>query len=103
MLLSYTVVPIVTYIEKRYGTYKYLRIERSTDDLLELQRLAQEELGFGTWSGKIAASEHHAEYSESGGSTHAVAEPNGEPLPPETIGENHHRSSDSRFTDAFER
>lgn len=41
---------LVTWIEKRRNVYKYSRTEWYTHDLLQLQRLAHEELQFGSWS-----------------------------------------------------
>lgn len=50
IILDYTLVHIIICIEKRRKLDKYLRIEWFTNDLMKLQRLAHEELHFGTWT-----------------------------------------------------
>ncbi|KAF9636592.1 hypothetical protein BFW01_g7488 [Lasiodiplodia theobromae] len=51
-LVGYTLDWIVEAIQKRYNLDIYSRLEWTTNDTLQLQRLAHEELGLGTWSGK---------------------------------------------------
>lgn len=39
------------FLRKRFGSNAYWRLEWATNGTLQLQRLAHEELGFGTWRG----------------------------------------------------
>ncbi|KAI1364789.1 hypothetical protein F5Y08DRAFT_353259 [Xylaria arbuscula] len=49
-LISYLLEPISGWLHKRKGYNKYPHLEWTTNSTLQLQRLAHEELGFGTWS-----------------------------------------------------
>lgn len=49
-MLNYVLVSMVMWIERRRKIERYSRIEWLSNDLLQLQRLAHEEIGFGTWS-----------------------------------------------------
>lgn len=42
---------MIELIEKRLRKPRYSRLEWSVNDFLQLQRLAHEEIGFGTWDG----------------------------------------------------
>lgn len=50
-LLSYTLESVIVWIEKRRKIIKYSRLEWFTSEKFQLQRLAHEELGVGTWDG----------------------------------------------------
>lgn len=52
ILLDFTLLPIVAWVDKRRKPHQYSvsRLQWFTDDLLQLQRLAHEEIGLGTWS-----------------------------------------------------
>ncbi|KAI1126759.1 hypothetical protein F5Y10DRAFT_293444 [Nemania abortiva] len=47
---SYLLEPISKVLYNRWGYKKYAHLEWTTNATLQLQRLAHEELGFGTWS-----------------------------------------------------
>ncbi|KAL1615965.1 hypothetical protein SLS56_011613 [Neofusicoccum ribis] len=49
--VSYSLEPLVSWIQKRRRLDTYSRLEWCTNETLQLQRLAHEELGLGTWSG----------------------------------------------------
>ncbi|KAI1277552.1 hypothetical protein F5Y07DRAFT_363307 [Xylaria sp. FL0933] len=49
-LVSYLVEPISGWLSKRKGYNRYPHLEWTANSTLQLQRLAHEELGFGTWS-----------------------------------------------------
>jgi hypothetical protein len=53
IILDYTVEYIFTWMDKRWLTHNdsrtYARLEWATNSTLQLQRLAHEELGLGTW------------------------------------------------------
>jgi hypothetical protein len=53
ILVSFTLVPIVGYLQKRRKYKEYASLEWTTNATLQLHRLAQEELNLGTWSGCI--------------------------------------------------
>lgn len=44
-----TLAPLATQIDKRFGRGNHNRLEWAINDTLQLQRLAHEELGCGTW------------------------------------------------------
>lgn len=48
--MSYLIEPISGCLHKRKGYNKYPYLEWTANSTLQLQRLAHEELGFGTWS-----------------------------------------------------
>lgn len=48
--ISYTLETLVNWIQKRKNLNLYKRVEWTTNETLQLQRLAHEELGFGTWT-----------------------------------------------------
>lgn len=48
--LSYTLEFLVDWIQKRKSLSIYKRLEWTTNKTLQLQRLAHEELGLGTWT-----------------------------------------------------
>ncbi|KAL1390597.1 hypothetical protein HDK64DRAFT_335689 [Phyllosticta capitalensis] len=50
ILLSYTIEPIVSYVQRRRNLDVYARLEWCANGTLQLQRLAHESLGVGTWS-----------------------------------------------------
>ncbi|KAI0439426.1 hypothetical protein F4803DRAFT_564555 [Xylaria telfairii] len=50
IITSYLLEPISNLLYNRWGYKKYAHLEWSTNATLQLQRLAHEELGFGTWS-----------------------------------------------------
>lgn len=50
VLLSYLLDPIMTCLQRRRGIAEYKRLKWSTDAFLQLQRLAYEGAGQGTWS-----------------------------------------------------
>ncbi|KAJ8133021.1 hypothetical protein O1611_g602 [Lasiodiplodia mahajangana] len=47
---SYLLEPISKFLYNRWGYKEYAHLEWTTNATLQLQRLAHEELGFGTWS-----------------------------------------------------
>ncbi|KAI0817298.1 hypothetical protein GGR55DRAFT_11801 [Xylaria sp. FL0064] len=49
-LVSYLIEPISGWLYKRKGYNRYPHLEWTANSTLQLQRLAHEELGFGTWS-----------------------------------------------------
>ena len=51
VLLDYTLESIIVFVESRRNVYKYSRLEWFTNEVLETQRLAHEELGVATWEG----------------------------------------------------
>ncbi|KAI0444938.1 hypothetical protein F4803DRAFT_510322 [Xylaria telfairii] len=50
VLVSYLVEPISQILYKKWGYRKLAHLEWNTNTSLQLQRLAHEQLGFGTWS-----------------------------------------------------
>ncbi|KAL0253479.1 hypothetical protein SLS55_010458 [Diplodia seriata] len=51
IVISYTLEPFISWLQKRhYNLDTYSRLEWCTNETLQLQRLAHEELGAGTWS-----------------------------------------------------
>ncbi|KAB2571688.1 hypothetical protein DBV05_g9664 [Lasiodiplodia theobromae] len=50
IILSYTLEPCVAYIQRKRNLDVYHRLEWATNGTLQLQRLAHEELGLGTWT-----------------------------------------------------
>lgn len=54
-MLNFSLVSIIVWIEKRRHISKYSRLEWFTSDLLQLQRLAHEEIEFGTWTECVGA------------------------------------------------
>ncbi|KAK7525364.1 uncharacterized protein IWZ02DRAFT_233114 [Phyllosticta citriasiana] len=50
ILLSYTLEPIVSFVQRRRNLDVYARLEWCANGTLQLQRLAHEALGAGTWS-----------------------------------------------------
>ncbi|KAI0972391.1 hypothetical protein F4678DRAFT_478828 [Xylaria arbuscula] len=50
ILTSYLLEPISKLLHKKWGFKTYAHLEWTTNATLQLQRLAHEELGFGTWS-----------------------------------------------------
>lgn len=55
IVLSYIIEPLVNWIQKSRNLNAYARLEWSTNDTLQLQRLAHEELEMGTWDCYTAA------------------------------------------------
>ncbi|KAF2138136.1 uncharacterized protein K452DRAFT_361593 [Aplosporella prunicola CBS 121167] len=51
IIIQYSIAPILGCIQRRRSLDCYTRLEWNTNDTLQLQRLAHEELGLGTWSG----------------------------------------------------
>ncbi|KAL1623516.1 hypothetical protein SLS54_004506 [Diplodia seriata] len=51
IILSYTLETLVCYLQRRFRRDTYARLEWATNDTLQLQRLANEELGIGVWTG----------------------------------------------------
>lgn len=49
-LISYVLEPVSSFLSKK-GHFRYAHSEWTTNTVLQLQRLAHEELGLGTWSG----------------------------------------------------
>ncbi|KAB2570276.1 hypothetical protein BFW01_g7609 [Lasiodiplodia theobromae] len=49
VVLSYTIEPLASWIQKRRRLDTYSRLEWSINETLQLQRLAHEELGVGVW------------------------------------------------------
>ena len=49
-LTSFTIEPLVGYVQNRFKLNPYARLEWYTNGSLQLQRLAHEELGIGTWT-----------------------------------------------------
>ncbi|KAL1638028.1 hypothetical protein SLS58_009049 [Diplodia intermedia] len=49
IVISYAIEPLTTFIQKRRNTHSYQRFEWTINETLQLQRLAHEEIGFGTW------------------------------------------------------
>jgi hypothetical protein len=50
VILSYLLEPTLSCFRKRYGLNTYRQLEWCTNDTLQLQRLANEQIGVGTWS-----------------------------------------------------
>jgi hypothetical protein len=50
ILTSYLLEPVSEYLYRKWELKTYAHLEWSTNTFLHLQRLAHEELGFGTWS-----------------------------------------------------
>jgi hypothetical protein len=55
VLVSLALEPILALLQKRWGYQQYAYLEWVSHETLQLQRLAHEELGFGTWSGATNA------------------------------------------------
>lgn len=55
IIVSYTLEAIASRIQRRRNLDTYSRLEWSTNEFLQLQRLAHEELGVGTWHGGAEA------------------------------------------------
>ncbi|KAK4445119.1 hypothetical protein QBC34DRAFT_413567 [Podospora aff. communis PSN243] len=51
ILTSYILDPIMTCLQRKHNIAKYQRLEWSTNGFLQLQRLAYEEVGQGSWEG----------------------------------------------------
>ncbi|KAL1640191.1 hypothetical protein SLS58_007142 [Diplodia intermedia] len=49
IVVSYTIEPVVSWIQKRRTLDTYSRLEWCANETLQLQRMAHEELGVGTW------------------------------------------------------
>ncbi|KAL1634241.1 hypothetical protein SLS58_010785 [Diplodia intermedia] len=49
ILLSYTIEPLIRWIQRRRNLDTYARVEWNMNETLQLQRLAHEELGVGAW------------------------------------------------------
>lgn len=49
--VSYALEPFVSWLQGKRGLDAYARLEWCANETLQLQRLAHEELGVGTWSG----------------------------------------------------
>lgn len=49
IILGYTLESIIDFIERRIHVIKYSRLEWSTNDVLQMHRIANEELSIGTW------------------------------------------------------
>ncbi|OJD39089.1 cytochrome p450 protein [Diplodia corticola] len=49
IVVSYTLEPFVAWIQRRRNLDVYARLEWSLNETLQLQRMAHEELGLGTW------------------------------------------------------
>ncbi|KAI0201419.1 hypothetical protein F4808DRAFT_469726 [Astrocystis sublimbata] len=50
VITSYLLEPVSTYLYRKKGYKKYEHLEWTSNSTLQLQRLAQEKAGFGTWS-----------------------------------------------------
>ncbi|KAB2575171.1 hypothetical protein DBV05_g6104 [Lasiodiplodia theobromae] len=55
IITSAVLEPVAGYIQRRRGWKDYARLEWCTNETLQLQRLAHEELGVGTWSHALDA------------------------------------------------
>ncbi|KAL0259681.1 hypothetical protein SLS55_005418 [Diplodia seriata] len=56
IVISYSLEPLVSCAQKRWRSLdKYSRLEWCANETLQLQRLAHEELGLGTWHGGVDA------------------------------------------------
>lgn len=55
IIASAVLEPVAGYIQRRRGWKDYARLEWCTNETLQLQRLAHEELGVGTWSHTLDA------------------------------------------------
>lgn len=51
IIFSYTLEPCIAYIQRKRNLDVYHRLEWATNGTLQLQRLAHEQLGLGTWTG----------------------------------------------------
>lgn len=51
IILGYALEDLVFWIDKRRKLHRHSRLEWVTNDILQLQRLAHEELGIGPWQG----------------------------------------------------
>ncbi|KAF4545509.1 Fumonisin biosynthetic transcription factor [Lasiodiplodia theobromae] len=49
IVLSYVLEPVVSYFQRRRNLDPYARLEWASNETLQLQRLAHEELGVGSW------------------------------------------------------
>jgi hypothetical protein len=50
IIISYILDPVLSCLRKRRGHQTYAQLEWCTNEILQVQRLAHEELGLGTWS-----------------------------------------------------
>lgn len=50
-IVSYSIEPLVAWTQKRRNLDVYARLEWTTNETLQLQRLAHEEIGLGEWRG----------------------------------------------------
>lgn len=55
ILFSWLLEPIIAFFQRRRQLDTYARLEWATNETLQLQRLAHEELGLGTWHGTAEA------------------------------------------------
>lgn len=55
ILFSWLLEPIIAFFQRRRQLDTYARLEWATNETLQLQRLAHEELGLGTWHGAAEA------------------------------------------------
>ncbi|KAJ2991353.1 hypothetical protein NUW58_g2542 [Xylaria curta] len=63
VVTSYVLEPVSTYLYEKKGYKKYEHLEWTSNGTLQLQRLAHEEAGFGTWSnctGTVPSAEANA-------------------------------------------
>lgn len=51
IIVSVTIEPLTEWVGKKFGRGNYQQIEWVSNNTLQLQRLAHEELGCGTWAG----------------------------------------------------
>lgn len=61
-LVSYLLEPLSSFILRKYGHHRHQHLEWTSNSTLQLQRLAHESLGLGTWSkctGNIPITEAH--------------------------------------------
>ncbi|OJD30787.1 cytochrome p450 protein [Diplodia corticola] len=49
IIASYAIEPLVAWLQKRRRTVSYSRLEWCTNETIQLQRLANEEIGLGKW------------------------------------------------------
>ena len=55
ILAEQAVAPLLRFLQRRKAHKIYSRLEWDTNALLELQRLAHEQLGFGAWEVKLGS------------------------------------------------
>ncbi|KAI0545584.1 hypothetical protein F4679DRAFT_560534 [Xylaria curta] len=55
VLMSFSLEPLLAALQHRWGFQQYAHLEWASQETLQLQRLAHEELGFGDWSGATDA------------------------------------------------